>query len=94
MTSLDSPAYVAIVSKHTGPQRTRVLWKTTIRDARRVCSDPRTASRNSMLVWYSQGSIGKQGKDWHYVTDDGRFDALLAELDVQVTGSRALGGAA
>ena len=76
---------VFIASQHTHPTRLRVLWLMSEEDARKVCSDPRTVGKNFQLHWTADP--GKQGRDWHYTPDNGRFDALLAELGVTKTGS-------
>lgn len=73
---------VFIASAHTTRPKRRVLWLMSEDDARKVCSDPRTSGRNSMLCWTAH--YGKQGKDWNYTPDDGRYNALLAELGVTV----------
>jgi hypothetical protein len=78
---------VFIASRHTQPTQLRVLWLMSEEDARRVCSDPRTAGKNFALHWTAE--YGKQGRDWHYTPDNGRFDALLAELGVTMTGRSA-----
>jgi hypothetical protein len=75
---------VFIASPHARHTRRRVLWLMSEEDARKVCSDPRTAGKSFMLCWTAD--YGKQGKDWNYTPDDGRFDALLAELGVTMTG--------
>ena len=77
---------VFIMSRATTPVLLRVLWLMSEADARKVCSDPRTASRNSALHWTAE--YGKQGEDWHYTPDDGRWNELLAELGVTQTGAR------
>jgi len=86
---LAAPAWVFIASAHTSPARKRVLWKTTIGEAMAICSDDRTASSHSMLVWTAQFSPDDQGKTWQYVADDGRYAGLLAELGVTVAESKA-----
>jgi hypothetical protein len=82
-----SAVAVFIMSRNTTPRLLRVLWLMSEADARRVCGDPRTAGRNFALHWTA--AYGKQGEDWHYAPDNGRYDALLAELGVTVTGSGA-----
>jgi hypothetical protein len=75
------------MSRRTAPVLLRVLWLMSEADARKVCSDPRTAGQNFGLHWTSE--YGKFGEDWRYAPDNGRFDSLLTELGVTVTGSRA-----
>jgi hypothetical protein len=77
---------VFIASRNTQPTRLRVLWLMSEADARKVCSDPRTAGQNFGLHWTSEH--GKQGRDWNYTPDDGRWNGLLAELGVTLTGAR------
>jgi hypothetical protein len=79
-----STVAVFIVSPHARYTRRRVLWLMSEADACKVCSDPRTSGKNFMLCWTAH--YGKQGEDWNYTPDDGRFDALLAELGVTMTG--------
>jgi hypothetical protein len=88
VTEQTAPGVVAvfIMNTATTPKLLRVLWLMSEADARRVCSDPRTASRNSALHWTAE--YGKQGEDWNYTPDDGRWDDLLAELGVTTTGAR------
>lgn len=44
-------AVVFIVSKGRNPAFRRVLWRVSVADAKRICSDPRTSGRSYMLVW-------------------------------------------
>ena len=77
---------VFIASRHTAPTKRRVLWLMSEEDARKVCSDPRTSGQNFMLCWTA--GYGKRGEDWNYTPDDGRWNDLLAELGVTLTGAR------
>ncbi|MFD4996981.1 hypothetical protein [Streptomyces buecherae] len=61
------PVAVFIASREGSPTRARVLWWMERRQAQRLCSDPRTNWRKSMLVWTSDP--GEKGEDWEFVED-------------------------
>jgi hypothetical protein len=88
VTEQTAPDVVAvfIMSRATTPKLLRVLWLMSEADARKVCNDPRTAGRNFGLHWTAE--YGKQGEDWDYTPDNGRWNGLLAELGVTLTGAR------
>lgn len=71
---------VCIVSKHGQPTRMRALWRLTRADAKKLCSDSRTAGRNFMLIWTTRHIDDLDAYTW--VTDTGSFDAVLAEYGV------------
>jgi hypothetical protein len=83
-------ALIVMVSKHGARTRHRALWRVRVRDAQRICSDPRTASRNSMLVWFGENNLptSARGDAWEFTADDGRWDGLLSELGVTVLESK------
>jgi len=95
-------ALVVMISAHGGPAKMRALWRVSVADARKICSDPRTALRNSALHYLlSAAPEGEyrgpgetlpdehRGDTWEFVADNGRWDSLLAELEVTVLESRA-----
>jgi hypothetical protein len=71
-----------MVPKNSRPAVARVLYRLSVADAKVLCSDPRTAFRNSALHYSC--CLGHEGRDWKFVPDGGRFDKLLAELGVTV----------
>ncbi|MFG3512152.1 DNA cytosine methyltransferase [Streptomyces bobili] len=74
------PVAVFIASREGSPTRARVLWWMERHQAQRLCSDPRTNWRKSMLVWTSDP--GEKGEDWEFVEDRRPEEsaALFAEL--------------
>ncbi|MFF0629758.1 DUF3560 domain-containing protein [Streptomyces sp. NPDC004296] len=77
---LDGPAVVFIASENTAPTRLRVLWRVTRAEAQAICSDDRTRGERSALHWTERP--GTEGEDWEFITDDGRYAPLLAELSI------------
>ncbi|GAA0406068.1 hypothetical protein [Streptomyces luteireticuli] len=75
-----TPVVVFIVSKNTRPTKLRVLWSMTRAEAMRFCTDDRAAGRNFGLHWTADP--GTEGEDWEFVKDNGRYDALLAEIGI------------
>ena len=76
----DGPAVVFIASQNTAPTLMRVLWRVTRAEAQAICSDDRTRGERSSLHWTERP--GTEGEDWDFVTDDGRYAPLLAELAI------------
>ncbi|MGW9047305.1 DUF6197 family protein [Streptomyces lydicus] len=76
----DGPAVVFIASQNTAPTLMRVLWRVTRAEAQAICSDDRTRGERSSLHWTERP--GTEGEDWDFVTDDGRYAPLLAELGI------------
>ncbi|MEU3599647.1 hypothetical protein ABZ714_13115 [Streptomyces sp. NPDC006798] len=72
--------YVFIVSRNARPLLRRVLWQVQREEAKRICSDPRTASASYMLCWTSDP--GTAGKDWTWVADNGMHDQVLRDLGI------------
>jgi hypothetical protein len=77
-------AVVFIVSRSSNTPYRRVLWRVSIEDAKAICSDPRTAGHNYMLVWTTDEI------DDRFVRDSGQHRAVLAELGVTVLDSDEL----
>ncbi|MEV6133167.1 DUF3560 domain-containing protein [Streptomyces violaceusniger] len=77
---LDGPALVFIVSQNTTPARTRGLYRVTREEAQRLCSHPATSGKSYMLCWTERPGV--LGEDFEFVTDDGRFTGVLAELGI------------
>lgn len=81
-------AVVFIVSRTSNTPYRRVLWRVSTEDAKAICSDPRTAGRNYMLVWtideIDDPAINR------FVPDSGQHHAVLAHLGVTVLDSDAL----
>ncbi|NUH42922.1 DUF3560 domain-containing protein [Streptomyces samsunensis] len=77
---LDGPALVFIVSQNTTPARTRGLYRVTREEAQRLCSHPATSGKSYMLCWTERPGV--LGEDFEFVTDDGRFADVLAELGI------------
>lgn len=80
-----SPVLIFYVSQNSTPPLLRVLWKVYREDAKRLCSDPRSAGRNHMLCWTA---YGQEGEDWAFVRDNGRYDSLLKELGIYIIDSK------
>ncbi|MEU7104296.1 histone-like nucleoid-structuring protein Lsr2 [Streptomyces sp. NPDC046215] len=74
------PVVVFIASQNTTPPRMRVLWRVTRAEAMAICCDDRSAGRSHMLCWTADPGV--EGQDWDWVTDNGRYDGLLAELGI------------
>lgn len=83
-------AVVYIVSKSSNTTHRRVLWRMTLPDAQRVCSDTRTSGENYMLVWTAT-AIDDPAVN-RYVPDNGQHAHVLAELGVTVLRSHATNG--
>lgn len=77
---LDGPALVFIVSQNSTPARMRGLYRVTRQEAQRLCSHPATSGKSYMLCWTERP--GAIGEDFEFVTDDGRFAGVLAELGI------------
>jgi len=84
-------ALVVTISKHGGPVMQRALWRVSVADARKICTDPRTSLRNSALHYFLDTSLPEatRGEAWDFTADNGRWAPLLAELGVTVLESRA-----
>ncbi|MEU5299739.1 hypothetical protein ACH4YO_08005 [Streptomyces noursei] len=78
---MNDEVFVFFVSRNSRPARTRVLWRVTREEGKRICSDPRTAGRNHMLCWTA--SPGVLGEDWEWFEDSGRHTDVLMELGVE-----------
>lgn len=76
---------VFIASRHTTPPRLRALWKVSEEDAKKICSDRRTAGRSWMLCWTAVGVDNPSVRE--YVPDDGRHVDVLVEHGVTVLDS-------
>jgi hypothetical protein len=58
----------------------RVLWyPLTEHEASKICSDPRTAGQNYMLVWCRESTFEWK---WRWHLDDGQHDAVLDDLGI------------
>lgn len=85
----DRPVMVFIASKNTTVTKLRVLWVVTMRDAKKICSDPRTgisAHPQHMLCWFHRGV---EGEDWDFIKDNGRYDDILKEHNVTILRKKA-----
>jgi len=75
-------AYIVIYNRSDAygfGQPLRVLWRTTREIARHICSDERTRGSSHFLGWtYARGQAAR------FVRDDGRYDAVLADLGLCV----------
>ncbi|MEV0443869.1 hypothetical protein AB0I84_02010 [Streptomyces spectabilis] len=78
---MSDPVYVFIASRRTTPTRMRVLWQVEREDAKRLCSDKRTATSNHMLCWTARPGVPEE--DWTWVEDNGMYDQVLNELDIE-----------
>lgn len=81
-------AVVFIVSRSSNTPYRRVLWRVSIEDAKAICSDPRTASHNYMLVWTADEIEDPEIN--RFVRDSGQHRAVLAQLGVTVLDSYEL----
>lgn len=81
-------AVVFIVSRTSNTPYRRVLWRVSVEDAKAICSDPRTAGRNYMLVWTTDEIDDPEINQ--FVRDSGQHRPVLAELGVTVLDSDAL----
>ncbi|WP_146060346.1 hypothetical protein [Amycolatopsis sp. CA-128772] len=75
-------ALVCIVSKHTTPARQRVLWRVSVADAKKICSDSRTAGPHYMLC-FTTSNIDDPSA-FVYVPDDGRHAEVLDDHNIRV----------
>jgi hypothetical protein len=87
---LDShtPAVVFIVSRNGGPTYRRVLWRVSVADAKKICSDPRTgieAHPKHMLCWTTQNIDDPD--EFRFIRDNGRYGDVLSEHGVKVLDS-------
>jgi hypothetical protein len=71
-----------LVPKNSRPATARVLYRLSVEDAKALCSDPRTSFRNSALHYSC--CLGREGRDWKFVPDNGKFAGVLAELGITV----------
>jgi hypothetical protein len=75
-------ALVFIASKHTTPTRRRVLCRVSVADAKKVCSDPRTAGPHYMLCFTTENIDDPAA--FVYVPDDGRHAGVLHDHNIRV----------
>lgn len=83
---------VFLASAGHSPSRMRVLWTMTEIDARRVCQDPRAADPEHSrwgLHWTADLRPDERGLYWKFITDDGRFAGVLADVEATVLASAA-----
>lgn len=88
----DDPAYVYIA---TFSGRGRIIWKTTVKDAKTICQLPQSQGvlygREWMYCWTSEKNFGEYGGDsehkekQHHQKDDGRFAQIFEEMGINVT---------
>lgn len=88
----DDPAYVYIATFGGGG---RVIWKTTVKDAKTICQLPQSKGTlwgNAwMYCWTSENNFGEYGGDFehkekqHRQKDDGRFAQIFEEMGIKVT---------
>ena len=76
---------VFIVSRNSPSDYRRVLWRVSLEDAKKICSDDRTSGRNFMLCFDKPDAECDR-----YIKDDGRFADALAEHNVAVLDSHEL----
>ncbi|MDR1439963.1 MAG: hypothetical protein LBJ10_08130 [Clostridiales bacterium] len=84
------PAYVYVATKRGAG---RVIWKTTVADARRICaldeSHGKIHGSEWAYFWTTAANFeaqgGKLGEKKRSQKDDGRFDKLFAELGIEAT---------
>lgn len=77
-----------IVSRSSNTSYRRVLWRVSIDDAKAICSDPRTASNNYMLVWTADEIEDPEIN--RFVRDSGQHRAVISGLGVTVLDSYEL----
>ncbi|WP_372667955.1 hypothetical protein [Amycolatopsis kentuckyensis] len=75
-------ALVFIASKHTNPVRRRVLWRVSVTDAKKICSDPRTAGPHYMLCFTTENI--DDPASFVYVPDNGRHADVLRDHRIRV----------
>jgi hypothetical protein len=75
-------ALVFIASKHISPTRRRVLWRVSVADAKKICSDPRTAGPHYMLCFTTENIDDSAA--FVYVPDDGRHAGVLRDHGIRV----------
>ncbi|MEA5367237.1 hypothetical protein VA596_47455 [Amycolatopsis sp., V23-08] len=75
-------ALVFIASKHTTPTHQRVLWRVSVEDAKKICSDSRTASPHYMLCFTTKNIDDPSA--FVYVPDDGRHAEVLHDHNIRV----------
>ncbi|MET9735639.1 hypothetical protein ABZZ79_34940 [Streptomyces sp. NPDC006458] len=80
----EEPVAVFIVSARSNPTHRRVLWAMTQADAKKLCSDRRTAGRGHMLCWTAPEHLGELGTDWEWAKDRGTTAAVIDELGVTI----------
>ncbi|QKV74206.1 hypothetical protein [Amycolatopsis sp. Hca4] len=80
-------ALVFIASKHTTPIRRRVLWRVSVADAKKICSDSRTAGPHYMLCFTTRNI--DDPAVFVYVPDDGRHAEVLRDHNIRVIRSHA-----
>lgn len=82
------PVVVFIVSRDTAYPYRRVLWRVSRGDAMQICSDPRTgieAHPHHMLCWTAHDIDDPELN--RFVEDNGRYDDVLVEHDIEVLDS-------
>lgn len=80
-------ALVFIASKHTSPARRRVLWRVSVADAKKICSDARTAGSNYMLCFTTTNI--DDPTSFVYVPDNGRHAEVLRDCSIRVIRAHA-----
>jgi hypothetical protein len=55
------------------------------KDAKKLCSDPRSGGKRHMLCWTA---YGVENEDWAFVRDNGKYDSLLDELGIMILESK------
>lgn len=73
-------ANVFMVSAGRNPTKARCLYRVTVSDAKKICSDPRTAGSRSSLHYSTETIDDTDMYSWGH--DDGRYSDLLTELGV------------
>ncbi len=81
-------AYIAIAHKNDhGFVPHDILWECSREAAIAVCSDERTAGPCHFLMWFDNEP--SRGVNW--VTDNGLYDDVLAELGLYANGHKLVG---
>lgn len=89
----DSDDDLAYVYVATRGGRGKVIWKTTIGDAKKICQLPQSSGIGRggpwMYCWTSQRNFGEYDGNLddkqRLQKNDGRFDALFEEMGIEVT---------
>lgn len=78
----DQLAYIVIYSRKSGSygfgDPLQVLWKAQVEDAKRICSDERTAGSAHFLGW-----VHCRGQRIRWAKDSGQYDDVLRDLGLQ-----------